>query len=241
MVTGPLVVPAAVGEHELQQVVVAAAEQGRAQCRGESEFVGGIVDRTQDRDKVDKFVGHVRIEARLDAVGHSGLAECLGERSDRALASDQDGDIARTAGHFPRQVRATRRVLFFPDNGPTLSECGSHRRHDVCGLANGDVRLTVVGVGAEQADGGADVDPLADRCQGLVLGLGVFLVANELAEDSVHPVDDRCRSPEVVLEAERVLAERRPGAQIEGDVSSSEAVDGLLGVADEKERAVDRS
>ena len=95
---GVLVVPAPTGRGELEQVVVAAAEEGRAQCRGQGQFVRGVVDGPEGGEEVADLVGGQGVEARFDAVGDPGIGECGGQGVDRRATADEDGDVAELAG-----------------------------------------------------------------------------------------------------------------------------------------------
>ena len=104
-----------------EQVVVAAAEQRRAQRADERELVGGVVDRAQDREEVADLAAAVDERARLGAVRDAGGVERVLEVAERRARRQQDADVAE-----PR-----RSPLVVVEHLPLLFDRGVHRRDDL--------------------------------------------------------------------------------------------------------------
>ena len=97
--------------------------------------------------------------------------------------------------------------------------------------------LVGVGLDAEQHDATVVFGRHAPRrVEGPIFGLGVDERLNELAEHVIDPREHRGRGPEVAGEkARRRLREALAGGQEGRDVGAPEAVDRLLGIADEEQ------
>ena len=92
-----VVPPAAVLDLVREEVVVAAAEQRRAQRGHQRELVGGIVDRLQHHEQVADLAGAVDQRRRLGPVRDAGRVERVLELAERRAGGQQDADVAEPA------------------------------------------------------------------------------------------------------------------------------------------------
>ena len=87
-------------------------------------------------------------------------------------------------------------------NGPALGQGGGDGGYDVGDVVELQVAdgPLVVCVEAEKRDGGSDTGGRPGGYQGRVGGLGVGFLLDESGEHTVHPVQDRSRGAEVLLQ-----------------------------------------
>ena len=138
-------------------------------------------------------------------------------------------------------------------DGPPFGERGRHRGGDVGRLAESQGvggaqiagaavrREVVVAIGAEHRHRAVtERDRRATRVERLERRLGIGLERDEAAEDVVGEVDHGLRRAEVGRQRDAVGADLVGGAQVLGDVGAAEAVDRLLGIADDEQAAGER-
>ena len=242
-----MVPPPAVLHAERVEVVVAAPEDRRPQRAHERELVGGVVDCLQHEQEVADLAA-CRRRATTSRRGTGSRRRRARPRAGRATCGRGAGSRCRPARHGSHSTvpSAPRRVTVHPSRSAACDRGGDVGRLVVAQLGGRDlprlVRFAVDGdvgmrFGAEQRDRRA-------REPGLVVALGVErdvlrlrvgLGDDEIAEHVVHEVDHRARRPEVAGELVQRRAERTTGAEERSDVGAPEAVDRLLGVADDEE------
>ena len=77
------VVPSTARSHELEQFVVATAEQCAAQCRDDGDLVARIVDRLQRDQRLAHFLRVEHERARFGSIRDVGLTQRVLERRER--------------------------------------------------------------------------------------------------------------------------------------------------------------
>jgi hypothetical protein len=146
---GELVVPTSAVLHlERVEVVVAAPEDGRAQCAHQRQLVGGIVDRLQHDQQVTDLPGAVDQRRGLGPVGDAGGVERVLEVTERGARGQQDAHVAQPAG-----LRPLAAVRVAAHDRPPLAQGAPHDRSDVGRLQLAQVVGVggpLVGLGAEQ-------------------------------------------------------------------------------------------
>jgi hypothetical protein len=239
---GAVVEAAAVGPPVAVEVVVAAGEQGRAQCGDDRQLVARVVDRPQGEEDVPDQPAGVHEGRRLGPVGDAGRTERVLQRWERRPGRQQDRDVAE-----PGRPPAGRAAAAVVADQPALVEHAPDGGGDVGRLALAEHRRAgpvLVRGSAEHGDRRADRGVRADRDQ---RGVGRLrrhaahvLGPHEVAEHEVDQVDDRPARAEVCgqREAAPARAEAVGGLEEQRDVRPPEAVDRLLGVAHEEQVAL---
>ena len=226
--------------HELPQVVVGEAEEGRAERGEDREAVRGVVDRAQDvRERPHLVAGVVLLaadQAERDAPGGEGALVVLDEV--RAHAPDEERHVARARRAHAVAVADAPRAL--PRD---LVEERRHGRgdrgHEGADLAVAVLRKPLRGHGEGEGPRAAAVDLVPVRDERPRGGVEVP-VREHLVEPLVDEGDDRRDRAEVGGEGEGLAAASLDEALrllVDRDVGAAEAVDRLLGVADDEELA----
>ena len=230
------VVPGPPGRGVPDQVVVPAAERRGPERGHQVHLVGRVVDRPQDGQELLDLVGGEDQRARLEAVGDAGPVEGVEEQGQARAGRDEHGLVP-----VPGRMFASRRA-----HGPALVADPPHGGGQLPGLGDPDhvdPRGLPVGAGSHRPaqehhgrhrrvvgrQGG--VESLVRRLQPRSSR------SDQFGEDPVDPVDDRGDRAEVDAQREAVPGEAVPHPEEEPHVGPAEAVDGLLGVADEEEPA----
>ena len=221
---------------------VRKAVQGRAQGGGQRQRVAGPRRGGQyryDRADLELFVKPV------SPVGDEGNARSTERFLERGVArarAEQDGDVPVTDG-------AARVFLFIVNLQFPLHHQLADRGGEAGGLGLAPLLLVhsaaVFGfVSAffppDQENGGAC--GFAVRFQGDIFRLNPFFLDDDARERLVHEIDHAGRAAEVFRDIQhsaiRESTNHLPHFLINGDVRPPEAVDGLLGVAHEKQTGV---
>ena len=231
----------AAARHELEDVVVGEAEEGRAEGGEDGQAVGRVVDGAQDGGEgLHLFAGVVLLaadEAVRDAVGLERLLERADEL--RRHLADEQADVARARG--ADGVVASVADAPGPVAGDVVDEGGDGAGED--GQDGVDPPLlglgqAVLGQGQGDGAGAFPCDLVPGRFEGT--RLRVFGLPEDLVEALVDEGEDGGDGAEVGGEGQHFPTVRLDEALhllVDGDVGPAEAVDALLGVADDEELA----
>ena len=136
---------------EAVEVVVAAAEQRRAQGGDDRQLVGGVVDGPEREQQVADQAAGVDERGRLGPVGDAGRHEGVLERRQRGAGRHEDGDVAErgpaaSRAWRPCGARSTSHPSATTRRTAAATSAASRRRTSAA------LGVVVVGVGAEHRD-----------------------------------------------------------------------------------------
>ncbi len=221
---------------------VAAPVERAAKRLDHHQFVGRVVGGPEHHHQRADLGGGIDDRGVLGAVCESGAAQLGFERRQRDASGQQDADVAR-----PTRTQRAECVIV---DGPAVGERRRHRGGNIGRLTESEgvggahvagaaVRCeVVVAFGAEHrhravGQGGRGTT----RIERMVGRLGIGLECDQPTEDVVGEVDHGLCRAEIGRQRNTVGADLVGRPQVLGDVGSPEAVDRLLGVADDEQAA----
>ena len=228
-VAGAEVVEAAPRVGELQQLDVAASEDGGAEGGDDRHLIGGAVDGAQAVQDFPHVLRGQHQRLTLYAVGDAGVFEGVLDGPEVGARRNQDA-------HVPEPRRTEDAAAFVgllvphpPRPFNLRDQAGQRRRFRL------SCRLGVTDGVPDAVDAQRRVG-LRRRPPRVEVFVGRLRLACHVPrEDVVGPPDHRLLRAEVLSQRDAVRSKALPDFVQRGDVGAPEPVDGLLGVADHEE------
>ena len=222
---------------DVEQLLLGQPHQRPAQQRAERERVAPVGEDAGDRDEVLDFLAPVEALARLGGDGDAALFQRFLVAPEVAPGRRQQGDVSGPARAQPAVLGVGDRLA--ADQARAQLGDGLRLPRRAAALRIG-LAVLVGHFDIQGGDRGSPVPRRPEGVEGLEAGLAVLLGKRGL-EARVHVFHDRRAGAEVGGDREHGV--RGPGAKrlarpdIGRDVGAAEAVDRLLGIADQEQRA----
>ena len=188
----PGVVPAAVRLDVLVEVVVAAAEGGRAQSGDDRDVIGRVVDGREDVREVHHLLRGVEQRAAFQAIGDVRLLQRALKRGEGDACRQQDGDVVQL-----RRARAAGLGGYLPATTDRTDEPDHVGGLGITHLVDFHIERLRQRT-AEKVDGSSFDRRVPAACEGHIAWLAwLRLAPNQVIEDEVHELEDLSAGTEV--------------------------------------------